>query len=137
LAAILVGVLGLIGVMQTSLGTVVLRGFGITGGSGYTSLAFANPLRLAAAPTSARPVPLDFVVANHTANRQRYSWTATRTSGARTSLLAHGRLTIAGGADGLVRLQAPAPCGAGNRTVRYAVRLRAPSLSITHLATCP
>ena len=135
--ALVVIVILIAGIGQTSLGHSILRKAGLfEAPASYTSLAFLHPQSPADQPGLKRTtVDVSFVINNAGGIPRDYQWSVTLAQGRRTHDVAAGSVRIASGRGATITRSAQISCAQGQ--VRIVVSLASPAEFIDAWTACP
>jgi len=135
-AALVVAVLTIIGLAQTSVGHAALRSSGLSASPpGYVALSFANLDQLPSQLYSQEALlNASFTLDNRSTTQHEFSWTIFDVQHGRTTRLAKGQAGAGYGTSTTVNQLVVTSCVGGQLTI--VVQLAAPRESISFVATC-
>lgn len=129
-------VLAAIGFAQTSAGSAVLRGTGVSGRpAAYTALSFATPKYLPTQLYSQEALlPADFVIKNESSASRQFDWQIVEIRNGHDRELASGQTVVGSGATATLSRSFLTSCVGGK--IGISVRLTAPREAIEFWSTC-
>jgi hypothetical protein len=132
---LVVAVLAVAILAQTSAGHALMRGMGLTRDApGYTQLSFAHPESLPADLTPKAALRVPFEIHNSSASAHTYQWTITLARGRTSQRLASGQVRAAAGQTVTVSRAVAVSCPSGR--VRLDFGVTSPRELIDFYATC-
>jgi hypothetical protein len=135
-AALVVFVLAIMGVAQTSVGHAALRSAGLSSGPpSYVALSFADLSQLPSQLFSQEALlNASFTLNNHSTTQREFSWTISDVQHGRTIRLAAGQTAVSYRASATVNRLVMTSCVGGQ--LKLVVQLAAPRESISFVAAC-
>lgn len=134
--ALVLGVIAIIGLAQTSPGRAGLRAIGLVRPvASFSALYFTHPQQIQVQlPTGPVTVPVSFSIRNDTSQAQSYQWSVVLVDGVDTKHVASGAATVKQGDVATVAKKVSGTCWSGE--LQVVVRLAVPAESIDFYAGC-